>query len=330
MPAPSDTRLVRLLKTVTRMGDLLPRLHEAVIEAAEGVSSVLLVLDTRSRELKPLSGHRVASLPLEPWLTGPREQQAVRKAIASGTPVLLADLPRSAPVLGDALGAAHAALIAVPVAGADPGVLVLGLHSVPAEPDLAKTTGPVVDAFGLALERARLEREVALQRELRDLLQEFARSATARLDIDAGLSIVCNGAARLFAADRATLWLHERRARELVRRASSEPSPSDAVMRVSVEDALSVAATTLRRPSAEIVMSAGGEAGLSVPVGIGIPLRGRRRALGALVIEGVRVDPGAASDTLARADELGRQLSAAIENAQLLEGILASRRDAGP
>ena len=325
MPAPSDAKLVRLLKSVTRMADLLPRLHEALLDATGGVASVLLLLDTRSRELRPLSGYRVASLPLDPWLHAADEQVALRDALATGLPVLLPMTAGAPSSLAEVLGAPNAGVITVPVTGSDPGVLVLGLTSRPAPAALIDAAAPVVDAFALALERGRLEREVALQRELRDLLQEFARSATARLDIAAGLSVICHGAARLFAADRATLWLHERRARELVQRASSDASASGIEARVSVEDALSVAATALRRPTAEIVMSAAGDTGLSLPVGIAIPLRGRRRALGALVIEGVRVDPGAASDTLARADELGRQLSVAIENAQLLEGILASR-----
>jgi PAS domain S-box-containing protein len=41
----------------------------------------------------------------------------------------------------------------------------------------------------------------------------------------------------------------------------------------------------------------------------------------------VRIDPGAEPDLLARADEVGRQLSAAIENVQLLEGVLRSHRE---
>jgi hypothetical protein len=322
---PVDLQLIRLLKTVTQMADLLPRLHEALIAAAGAVSSVLLVLDTRSRELRPLSGYRVASLPLDPWLTSPVETRAVQDAIASGSPVVLPHLARTAPGLGEALGAPSAMILPVAAADADPAVLVIGLSSPPPAATLSDALDAVVAAFGLALERARLEREVWLQRELRELLQAFTRAAAAKLDVGAGLSVVCDGAVRLFGADRATLWLHERRARELVCRGSSEPRSAGSAARVSVEDALSVAATALRRPASEIIMSRGEPAGLSVPAGIAIPLRGRRRALGTLVIDGVRVEPGAASDVLARADELGRQLAAAIENVQLLKDVIGSR-----
>src|SRR4029453_257030 len=58
-----------------------------------------------------------------------------------------------------------------------------------------------------------------------------------------------------------------------------------------------------------------------------IPLKGRRRALGTLVLEGVRIDPGSQMDVLDRADEMGRQLSAAIENVLLLDAVLRSRRE---
>ncbi len=58
-----------------------------------------------------------------------------------------------------------------------------------------------------------------------------------------------------------------------------------------------------------------------------VPLRGCRRALGTIVFEGVRVETGGEIDLLDRADELGRQLSSAIENMQLLEDVMRSRRE---
>ena len=58
-----------------------------------------------------------------------------------------------------------------------------------------------------------------------------------------------------------------------------------------------------------------------------VPLRGCRRALGTVVFEGVRVETGGELDLLDRADELGRQLSSAIENMQLLDDVMRSRRE---
>ena len=58
-----------------------------------------------------------------------------------------------------------------------------------------------------------------------------------------------------------------------------------------------------------------------------VPLRGCRRALGTLVFEGVRVETGGEFALLDRADELGRQLSGAIETMQLLDEVVSSRRE---
>ena len=58
-----------------------------------------------------------------------------------------------------------------------------------------------------------------------------------------------------------------------------------------------------------------------------VPLKGRRRALGTLVMEGVRLEPGSQIDLLERADEMGRQLAAAVENVLLLDAVLRSRRE---
>ena len=45
----------------------------------------------------------------------------------------------------------------------------------------------------------------------------------ATLNLSAGLESFCHGANRLFGADRTAVWLHDRRARHLVLRASSDP-----------------------------------------------------------------------------------------------------------
>src|SRR4029077_7379362 len=58
-----------------------------------------------------------------------------------------------------------------------------------------------------------------------------------------------------------------------------------------------------------------------------VPLRGCRRALGTVVFEGVRVEPGGEMDLLDRADELGRQLANAVENLSLLDDVMRSQRE---
>src|SRR5213078_2634942 len=74
----------------------------------------------------------------------------------------------------------------------------------------------------------------------------------------------------------------------------------------------------------EIVAHSEGDAATAL---VTVPLRGTRRALGTIVFEGVRVETGGELDLLDRADELGRQLSSAIENLQLLDDVMRSRRE---
>ena len=93
--------------------------------------------------------------------------------------------------------------------------------------------------------------------------------------------------------------------------------------RVEAADATAPAAVAMRRTRAEIVSSAVDD----VTAMVTVPLRGCRRALGTIVFEGVRVETGGELDLLDRADELGRQLSSAIENMQLLDDVVRARRE---
>ena len=118
---------------------------------------------------------------------------------------------------------------------------------------------------------------------------------------------------------RASIWLHERRARELRLVASSDGATDYSTERVSVGDPDHPASRGLRLEEASRLPSPSG------PVLV-VPLRGWRRALGTLVVEGP--DPGT-DDTRRRLEasaDLGRQLSTGIENVQLIEEMLLQRR----
>src|SRR5205823_4301111 len=93
-------------------------------------------------------------------------------------------------------------------------------------------------------------------------------------------------------------------------------------VRVNADDPLSPAAVSMRRARAEIRFPADD----AVTSLVTVPLRGCRRALGTIVFDGVRVETGGEPDLLDRADELGRQLSSAIETMQLLDEVMRSRR----
>jgi len=92
---------------------------------------------------------------------------------------------------------------------------------------------------------------------------------------------------------------------------------------VSTDDASAPASVAMRHSRAQIVPPSDEEATSLVTV----PLKGTRRALGTIVLEGVRVEMGGELDLLDRADELGRQLSNSIENMQLLDDVMRSRRE---
>jgi two-component system NtrC family sensor kinase len=156
------------------------------------------------------------------------------------------------------------------------------------------------------------------------LLQDFSDAVSSSLNLATGLEGLCSGANRIFAADRSSVWLHDRRARTMMLAASSDVEHLEQANQVSTADALAPAAVALRRERAELAP----DTGTSPTAGmITIPLKGRRRALGTLVMDGVRLDSGSERKLLERADEMGRQLSAAIENVLLLEDVLQSRRE---
>src|SRR5581483_11846702 len=122
--------------------------------------------------------------------------------------------------------------------------------------------------------------------------------------------------------NRTTVWIHDRRARHLSLRASSDPWQAAGV-RIAAADPMAPAAVAMRRRRAEI--HRGRDQGSLAT--LAIPLRGFRRALGTLVLEGLRVETGREMGLLERADELGRQLSSAIENIQLLDDVVRSRHE---
>jgi two-component system NtrC family sensor kinase len=191
-------------------------------------------------------------------------------------------------------------------------------------PDLLGEVALVGDACALALERTRGARDADLQRDLRLLLLEFSRAVSSSFNLATGLETLCLGVNRLFASDRSSVWLHDRRARTMVLAASSDAEYVERARQVSTADALAPAAVALRRERSEIALNRDASPATAM---ITVPLKGRRRALGTLVMEEVRLDPGSELELLERTEEMGRQLSAAMENVLLLEDVLQSRRE---
>jgi two-component system, NtrC family, sensor kinase len=326
-PTPSERRsrqdasLLLALSTTDRLSDLLPLLHQQAIAAVGGRTSIVFQFDPTGEWLQATSAFGVDRLPNEPWLaSGGLVPHALFR---DGRPIVVGDLTRSVRGVAEYLNAASAVLVPLAQGHDRIGVLAIGCNATPAEEVLSEVQ-PVGHAFALALERTRLARDADLQRELRRLLHDFSRPVSSSFNLATGLEGLCLGTNRLFAAHRSSVWLHDRRARTMVLAASSDALYLERTRQVSTTDALAPAAVALRRERAEIATNKDGS---STTAMMTVPLKGRRRALGTLVVEDVRIDPGSELALLDRGDEMGRQLSAAIENVLLLEDVLQSRRE---
>jgi PAS domain S-box-containing protein len=315
--------LTSLLAHSTTPNDLLPHLHQHAIDVTGGSRSLLFQHNPRNGALQATSGFGLDALRTDPWLPAPDEAAVVNDAFARGTPTLVMDAERQTPDLAGRLDV-RAALLLPLVRGTERvGLLVVGFDAAPSSSSVHGDAVEAADMFMAALELFSLRQAADLQRDVRSLLDEFSASLSATLSLPAGLDVFCHGANRLFGADRTSVWIHERRARHLVLQASSDPAGVARGIRVGTEDVSAPAAMAMRRTRADIVSLSEGDFTALLTV----PLRGYRRALGTVVFEGVRVETGGELDLLDRADELGRQLSSAVENMQLLDDVMRSRRE---
>ena len=158
---------------------------------------------------------------------------------------------------------------------------------------------------------SRLEREVRIHKRLRDLQLQFSRQVAGSPGLTPALEALAPEIREVLGVSGVEIWLHDRRARQLGLAASAGGRPVGG--QVAADDPSHEASEGLRLERA--VMR-----GPQVVA----PLRGWRRALGALVIT---PQPDATDEALLDfTHELARQLSVGIENVLLLEDILLQRR----
>jgi signal transduction histidine kinase len=165
------------------------------------------------------------------------------------------------------------------------------------------------------------ERELRLGNGVRRLLQVFSGGASSALNLPAGLAALCREAPAALGAGGASAWLHDRQSHELVLAASFGPSNVAEGTRLPAE-APEQPSIALRQDRARCTEDGPGGTGR-----VSIPLRGRRRALGVLVLERLPRDRAADPHFLAHADELGHRLASAIENLLLLKDVVRSRQE---
>jgi signal transduction histidine kinase len=315
--------LASLLAHSVKATELLPHLHQHALDATGGICSLLFRHNPRNGTLQATSGCGLDALRFDPWTAAADEAELVVDGFERRAPVLVTDAARQTPELAARLGTRAALLLPLVRGGERVGLLAIGFHTPPSLAALESAAVETADAFLTGLELVHFRQKEELQRDVHELLDEFHASLSATLNLAAGLDIFCYGANRLLGADRTSVWIHDRRARHLILQASSETSDVARGVRVSTDDTSAPAAVAMRSARAEIVPPPDD----TVTALVTVPLKGTRRALGTIVLEGVRVETGGEIDLLDRADELGRQLSSAIENMQLLDAVMRSRRE---
>jgi PAS domain S-box-containing protein len=315
-----EASLFEALTATDRLSDLLPVLHHHAISAVEGRSSIVFQFARSGDTLQATSAFGVDRLPPDPWPV----QRVPEELFRDEHLQFIVDLSLLLPGTHECLGTQSAVLVPLAQMRHPIGVLVIGCDKPPSAPQM-QAAASVGHAFALAIDRAHARGESDLHRRLRELVQQFSRDVSSTT-LSAGLEILCSGANRLFAADRTSVWLHDRRARVVVLTASSDVVYLAQERRVPTLDPRAPAALALRHERAGIAGTGMSTDGAHTVL-VTIPLKGRRRALGTLVMEEVRLQPGLQMDLLERADEMGRQLAAAIENVLLLAAVLRSRRE---
>jgi len=307
-PTTPFSTLARALARGTRPGDLLPELHRELLAATGGRRSVVLETAGPTGEYIATSGRGFVAL----------DALCIRDAAAGALRALAAAGARlvslaAVPPLAGRFAADCALVVPVPLAKRDTIVLVAG-PDLP-EPDAIEVAARAAVEFGIVLEWSRLAREGSFHRRMRELSLVFARGVRTTASMGPALEIVAHEANALFGTRRTSVWLHDRRARELVLTASSDPAV-EAGERLDA-DAAGPPARGLLIDRPEVVSTGSGRLLIA-------PLRGWRRALGALIVEGAAaVDD---EQLIELGHELGRQLAAGIENVQLLDEVLRGRR----
>lgn len=320
-PSLPDPGLLSVLANGTRT-EALSLLHQMLVQRAGGSCSLLFESHPGSASLHATSGHGLESLPTTPWDPSPAEAAMLAGCFAEGRAVAFARLDQAAPSLAGHLGTRAGVIVPLATRVERMGLLAIGM-SPSVEPDLAALEAAGIGrGFLLALELARLRQREELEHEIRSLLDGFADRLASTLDFALAIEPLCDEVSRLFGADRMNVWLHDRVARQLVLHASSAYGPIAGPPAVRADDPISPAAAALRAARAGLARDAERSTSL-----LTVPLRGCRRALGTLVFEGVRIEPGDDITLLMRADELGRQLSGALETLQLLQTVRQTARN---
>src|SRR5215210_3777795 len=121
---------------------------------------------------------------------------------------------------------------------------------------------------------------LSLHRRIQQLLLGFSRGISATLSVSTALEALSSEVNALLGTRRVSIWIHNRRARELAFAASSDRDHAAAGTRVQTESD-TIPARGLRLDGPHFTPATPDLARMLVA-----PLRGWRRALGTVIIEG--------------------------------------------
>lgn len=292
------------------------------MDLAAGTCSVLVQCTPRDERLLASSATGLDQLSPDPWLVTAAGRRATEHAWEARGIVILNDLAEQVPELSTRLGTRGAVLVPLVVHERRLGLLIVGIERPDAAQAAAAGLTSLGDVLGLVLERDRLRREVDLHRDFSALFDDLSRTTYSAVALPARLETFSVRACRLLDANRVSIWLHQRRTRQIKLVASSDAAQLALELQEAAEDPSSAVSVVMRSLRPRLIYSPGGGA-----PGLLVPLRGRRRALGTLSIEGVRAETGTELDLVDLAEEIGRQLSSLVESVLLLEDALRARRE---
>jgi hypothetical protein len=250
---PEASSLVSLLAHSSSLTDVLPHLHQHALAVTGGTCSLLFEHNPRNGVMQATSAYALDTLPTDAWLPSDAEASAVAGVFGRRAATLVPDLARQMPDLASRIETPSALLLPLTQGTERVGLLVIGFTRPPAAEVARRGGADVPDAFLAALTLFRLKRREALHNDVRELLDEFAAGLSRSMNIALRLEAFCQGANRLFAADRTSVWIHDRRARHLILQASSASGSADAGQRIGADDPRAPAASAMRQRRAELV-----------------------------------------------------------------------------
>ena len=198
-----------------RPADLAPGATPSAAGSHDGVRSVLLRQSSKG-DYKAVSGRGFAELG-DVWLTGDQAAGLDRLTVSATTRTTARE---ALPSLVDRLGA--------------PSALLMPVRPARIRTVLAVGVGRAAPPSSIGRQRSRPDLRPRSKwrrsngrfphRRLRELLLLFSRGISSTLNLATALETVAVEVTQMVGASAATVWLHDRRARELELTASSEPS----------------------------------------------------------------------------------------------------------